>query len=154
MPHKHKHQGRPYAVRVDVTLPGQELCVDRVQDEDVYVALRDAFEAPHHVGVSQANIFLDAMEGKGKFAPTPELLMSNGKPLKLPSAHSDPFVVDWDGDGALDLLSGCSDGGRPHGQPSFHHRPVRLNSQGYVGDDIRTMPAPLLSRAVYRLEGT
>jgi hypothetical protein len=46
-----------------------------------------------------------------KFAPTPELLMSGGKPLKLPGAHSDPFVIDWDGDGALDLLSGCSDGG-------------------------------------------
>jgi hypothetical protein len=50
-------------------------------------------------------------QGKGKFAPTPELLMSGGKPLKLPGAHSDPFVIDWDGDGALDLLSGCSDGG-------------------------------------------
>lgn len=50
-------------------------------------------------------------EGKGRFAPTPELLMAGGKPLKLPGAHSDPFVVDWDGDGALDLLSGCSDGG-------------------------------------------
>jgi hypothetical protein len=50
-------------------------------------------------------------EGKGKFAPTPELLMSGGKPLKLPGAHSDPFVIDWDSDGALDLLSGCSDGG-------------------------------------------
>jgi hypothetical protein len=50
-------------------------------------------------------------EGKGKFAPTPEFLMSAGKPLKLPGAHSDPFVIDWDGDGALDLLSGCSDGG-------------------------------------------
>ena len=50
-------------------------------------------------------------QGKGKFAPTPEMLMSGGKPLKLPAAHSDPFVIDWDGDGALDLLSGCSDGG-------------------------------------------
>lgn len=42
---KHKHQGQPYAVRVDLTLPGHELVVDRVQDEDVYVALRDAFDA-------------------------------------------------------------------------------------------------------------
>jgi ribosomal subunit interface protein len=42
---KHKHQGRPYAVRIDLTLPGHELVVDRVQDEDVYVALRDAFDA-------------------------------------------------------------------------------------------------------------
>ncbi len=50
-------------------------------------------------------------EGKGKFAPTPELLMSDGKPLKIPAGHSDPFVIDWDGDGALDLLSGSSDGG-------------------------------------------
>jgi hypothetical protein len=49
-------------------------------------------------------------EGKGKFAPTPEALLSNGKPLKLPGAHSDPVVVDWDGDGALDLVSGCVDG--------------------------------------------
>ena len=41
---KHKHQGRRYAVRIDVTLPGNELGVDRVQHEDVYVALRDAFD--------------------------------------------------------------------------------------------------------------
>lgn len=42
---KHQHQGRPFGVRVDVTLPGRELVVDRVQREDVYVALRDAFDA-------------------------------------------------------------------------------------------------------------
>ncbi|HAL37325.1 MAG TPA: 30S ribosomal protein S30 [Polaromonas sp.] len=41
---KHKHQGRPYGVRIDLTLPGQELVVNRVQHEDVYVALRDAFD--------------------------------------------------------------------------------------------------------------
>jgi hypothetical protein len=50
-------------------------------------------------------------QGKGKFAPQPVLLMSAGKPLSIPRGHSDPFVIDWDGDGALDLLSGCSDGG-------------------------------------------
>lgn len=42
--HKHQHQGRPFAVRVDVTLPDHELVVDRVHDEDVYVALREAFD--------------------------------------------------------------------------------------------------------------
>ncbi len=41
---KHKHQGRHYAVRIDVSVPGGELCVDRVKDEDVYVALREAFD--------------------------------------------------------------------------------------------------------------
>ncbi|HVO08853.1 MAG TPA: HPF/RaiA family ribosome-associated protein [Burkholderiaceae bacterium] len=42
--HKHKHQGQPFAVRIDATMSGRELCVDRVQHEDVYVALRDAFD--------------------------------------------------------------------------------------------------------------
>jgi ribosomal subunit interface protein len=41
---KHKQQGRPYSVRIDLTLPGHELAVNRVQNEDVYVALRDAFD--------------------------------------------------------------------------------------------------------------
>jgi ribosome-associated translation inhibitor RaiA len=43
--HKHQHQGRPFAVRIDVTLPGQELAINRVQHEDAYIALRDAFDA-------------------------------------------------------------------------------------------------------------
>jgi len=42
--HKHQQQGRPFAVRIDVTVPDREFSVDRVQDEDVYVALRDAFD--------------------------------------------------------------------------------------------------------------
>jgi ribosomal subunit interface protein len=41
---KHQHQGRPYGVRIDLTMPGHELVVNRVQHEDVYVALRDAFD--------------------------------------------------------------------------------------------------------------
>lgn len=43
--HKHQHQGRPFSVRVDITVPGQELAITRAHDEDVYVALRDAFDA-------------------------------------------------------------------------------------------------------------
>lgn len=43
--HKHQQQGRPFAVRIDLTLPGQQVAVNRVQDEDAYVALRDAFDA-------------------------------------------------------------------------------------------------------------
>lgn len=40
---KRQQQGRPFAVRIVATVPDRELTVDRVQDEDVYVALRDAF---------------------------------------------------------------------------------------------------------------
>jgi len=50
-------------------------------------------------------------QGKGKFLPKPELIRSGDAPLRIKGAHSDPFVVDWDGDGDLDLLSGSSDGG-------------------------------------------
>ncbi len=50
-------------------------------------------------------------QGKGKFLPKPELIKSNGVPLRIKGAHSDPFVVDWDGDGSPDLISGSSDGG-------------------------------------------
>lgn len=40
---RHTHQGRPFEVRLDVTLKGQELVANRSRHEDVYVALRDAF---------------------------------------------------------------------------------------------------------------
>jgi uncharacterized protein YecT (DUF1311 family) len=50
-------------------------------------------------------------EGKGKFAPKAEPLNdTDGKALKISGVHSDPLIVDWDGDGDLDLLSGSSDG--------------------------------------------
>lgn len=42
---KHKHQGKLYNVRIDVTVPEKELVVNRKKNEDVYVALRDAFKA-------------------------------------------------------------------------------------------------------------
>jgi ribosomal subunit interface protein len=42
--HKHAHQGRPFNVRIDLTVPGHELVVNRVRHEEVYVALREAFD--------------------------------------------------------------------------------------------------------------
>jgi hypothetical protein len=49
--------------------------------------------------------------GKGKFEPTPQLIKAGGVPLRIKGVHSDPFVIDLDGDGSLDLVSGSSDGG-------------------------------------------
>jgi hypothetical protein len=50
-------------------------------------------------------------QGKGKFPPRPEPIKAGGSPLRIEGAHSDPFVIDWDGDGDLDVLSGSSNGG-------------------------------------------
>lgn len=44
-PGLHQHKGKPFNIRIDLTVPGAEIVVDRQQDEDVYVALRDAFNA-------------------------------------------------------------------------------------------------------------
>jgi len=45
IPHKHKHQGKLFNVRLDVTVPGHELVINRDLHEDAHVALRDAFDA-------------------------------------------------------------------------------------------------------------
>lgn len=44
-PHRHSHQGVLYNVKVDITVPGNELVVKREPHEDLYVAIRDAFDA-------------------------------------------------------------------------------------------------------------
>ena len=44
-PHRHKHQGKLFNVRISLHVPGGELVVNRDQHQDVYVALRDAFDA-------------------------------------------------------------------------------------------------------------
>ena len=48
--HRHSHRGRLYAVRIDITVPGDQIVVSHQgpkdhAHEDIYVALRDAFHA-------------------------------------------------------------------------------------------------------------
>lgn len=106
---KHKHQGRPYGVRIDLTLPGHELVVNRVQDEDVYVALRDAFdnmkrqleslvhrrqghEKPHPVPLQGEVVRFDP-EGRFGFIQTPdgdEYYFGPGNMADTPFEHVTP----------------------------------------------------------------
>ena len=49
-PHRHHRQGKLYTVRIDVDVPGRQIVVNHAKPnshahEDVYVALRDAFDA-------------------------------------------------------------------------------------------------------------
>lgn len=48
--HRHHHKGQIFHVRIDLTVPGAEIAVSREPEqdhahEDVYVAVRDAFDA-------------------------------------------------------------------------------------------------------------
>ncbi len=44
-PHRHQHKGVMYNARIDITVPGSEVVVKREPHEDLYVAIRDAFDA-------------------------------------------------------------------------------------------------------------
>lgn len=71
-PHAHHHQGRLYHVRVDLTVPGAELVASRSPDkhhahEDVYVAIRDAFDEVKR----QLQDYKRKLEGKVKTHETP-----------------------------------------------------------------------------------
>ena len=51
-PHRHSRKGKIFDVRIDVGVPGREIIVNREPGknhahEDVYVAVRDAFNAAH-----------------------------------------------------------------------------------------------------------
>lgn len=66
-PHRRHHQGKLYHVRVDITLPGSELVVSREPAEhqayeDVYVAIRDSFDA----AVRQLEDYVRRQRGKTK----------------------------------------------------------------------------------------
>jgi ribosome-associated translation inhibitor RaiA len=60
-PHRHKHHGREYRVRIDLVTPGAELVTDRSSDRDghfhdVYAAIDEAFDRAarklrDHVGI-------------------------------------------------------------------------------------------------------
>ncbi|MFP6876373.1 MAG: FG-GAP-like repeat-containing protein [Roseibacillus sp.] len=63
------------------------------------------------VGNFEGTFYLFRGQGRGKFAPKPELLKCEERELRVSGGHSDPFMVDWDGDGDLDLVSGSAQGG-------------------------------------------
>lgn len=62
MPHKHHNQGKQFNVRIDIGVPGSEIVVNRDHNEDVYIALRDAFNAAKR----QLEDYVRKIQGKVK----------------------------------------------------------------------------------------
>lgn len=49
-PHRHQHKGKLYSVRIDLKVPCREIVINRTPvarqaHQDIYVAIRDAFDA-------------------------------------------------------------------------------------------------------------
>jgi ribosomal subunit interface protein len=42
---KHKHQGKLFNIRIDVTVPGKELVSTHKNSQDIYIAIREGFNA-------------------------------------------------------------------------------------------------------------
>ncbi|MFY9821406.1 MAG: HPF/RaiA family ribosome-associated protein [Thermoanaerobaculia bacterium] len=83
----HHHDGGPYRVRVDVTVPGTELVADK-QGEEIFIAIRDAFDAAER----QVEAFVDRRRGFAKSPPAPE-----GKVVRLFSEEGFGFLAAPDG---------------------------------------------------------
>jgi ribosomal subunit interface protein len=89
-PHRHHHQGGQYDVRIDVHLPGKaEVVVNRQHAEDVFVALRDAFDAAKR----QLEEHIRLQRGDVKTHP----LASHGRVTRLFLEEGYGFIETADG---------------------------------------------------------
>jgi ribosomal subunit interface protein len=73
-PHRHQHQGGHFEVKIDVHVPGKgEVVINRQHAEDVYVALRDAFDAAkrkleEHIRLQRGDVKEHAVPMHGRVA--------------------------------------------------------------------------------------
>ncbi|MFA6313050.1 MAG: HPF/RaiA family ribosome-associated protein [Sterolibacterium sp.] len=70
---KHKHQGKLFNIRVDLCLPGTEICVNRDKAEDIYIAIRDAFDVvkrkvEEHVRRARGDVKAHEVDAHGQVA--------------------------------------------------------------------------------------
>jgi ribosomal subunit interface protein len=88
-PVRHHRKGGPFKVRIDLSVPGAELVVNRQADDDLYVAIRDAFDAARRKLEDYARRQRGAM--KAHEAPT------HGRVIKLFPEEGYGFLETSDG---------------------------------------------------------
>jgi ribosome-associated translation inhibitor RaiA len=62
---RHQHQGRKFAVRLDIQIKGKKIAINRTPHEDAFVAGRDAFDAARRALDDEVDVVL----GKVKHSP-------------------------------------------------------------------------------------
>lgn len=87
--HRHQRQGREFKVRIDVRVPGETIAVTRNHDEDVYVAVRDAFDATRR----RLEELIRAKRGDVKGHPVP----LRGKVVRIVADQGYGFIESTDG---------------------------------------------------------
>ena len=143
-------------------LPGdsEDTMTDRICTRPTAVDLDGDGKLDIVSGNFSGTFFLFAGEGKGRFSPQATPLRSGEKSLHVPM-HSDPFFVDWDKDGDLDLLSGSAQGGVYYAEntgsktkPAFQAfaemmAPAGHHSEAQVTNDDEHFTAPGSSTRVW-----
>lgn len=86
---RQQRKGKPYAVRIDLKVPGGELAVTREHDEDLQVALRDAFEAARRRLEDYARVQRGDVK---RHAPA-----YTGRVARLDTGHGTGFIATEDG---------------------------------------------------------
>jgi ribosomal subunit interface protein len=86
---KHHQQGRQFTVRIDARVPGEELVVTRDHDEDIQVALRDAFDSARR----QLEETIREKRGEVKAHEVPQ----RGKVVRIVAEEGFGFIGTADG---------------------------------------------------------
>lgn len=94
MPHRHHRRGNLYHVRIDITIPGGEIVVNREPPQhaaykDLPVALRDAFAS----AVRQLEDYARRQRGDVKT----HAVLPHGKVMRLPAGADYGFLESLDG---------------------------------------------------------
>jgi ribosomal subunit interface protein len=86
---RHKRQGKQFSVRIDLKVPGGEIAVTKEHDEDVQVALREAFDAARR----RLEDYARGQRGDVKHHP-PEFV---GRVARIDAAQGIGFIATPDG---------------------------------------------------------
>ena len=94
---RHKHQGAQFRVNLDLRIPGHEIVVDRDHDEDVYVALRDAFDAGARLQEDEGYGFIRTEDGSEFYFSRSNVIDPTFDKLEVGAAVQ--FIVDVGAEG-------------------------------------------------------